>query len=83
MVDVRTDTAARCGTTDHEIVNTPIRDEIDLCEVDAEIGQVLFYIVYQQRPVPRRQSAQCVVVERTRLDPIAGAIVGPVGEYEP
>ena len=51
VVTMRADAAAGCRKTNHQVIDAPVGNERSCVEEVSEIGQVLFHILDQQRPV--------------------------------
>ena len=51
LIDMRTDAASRRCATDHQVVDPPVGDEKEFCQVATKVGQMLFDILNKQGPV--------------------------------
>jgi len=71
---MRTDTTARGGVTDHQIIEPAIRDEVEVRQELPGRRQNLLEALQQQCPIARRQAGKSLAIERAVFDgPAVGA----------
>lgn len=77
MVDMRADRTTGGGEADHDVVDTPARQEAELLQQGAHIGVPLVHVLHQQSPVVIGQAGEVGFLERAgaHIPVIGGAVV--------
>ena len=64
LIDMRTHRPSGGGKTDHDVVNAPTWQKIEMRQQTAHIAIPLVHILHQQRPVVVRQAGEVVFRKR-------------------
>ena len=83
VIFVRPDAAPGCRKTDHQVIDTPIRNEIDCGKQCAKVWQVFLDVLHQQGPILPRERGQDIVLKRTMPDLVMRVLAVTLCEHQP